>query len=672
MRTPPKWPKQAGTLAKNPHFWAITLMVAICTVFHYPDQLGLSDSSSGDYLWGLQRHSVDRIFYLVPIIYAGYIFGATAGLALTAVSLFAMLPRILFISTTPTDAVFETGAVVLVGILANFWFRARARQMKAMREREQSTASMFTAQEKLRSQIRNTMRYQQKLTTLSKLSSLLAQSLEMDRLQRMAIDLVVEVMGVEVVLLFILEDKTGELVVMDFEGVSPEFARLVDRIKVGEGFNGWVAQTGEPLLVDDVSQDPRLTREVVKRENIQAQLIVPMKARGKIVGTLCVATHQHREFDFEEIELLTAIANEIGIAIDNARLYQEQLTIAEQLRQSETNYRELFDSAHDAIWVHDMEGNIQMVNKAGEVLFNSTAEKLSKMNIKDLLPTESLKNAMEVGYKLFHGQTVTQPYEQHFIQRDGTETTLMLTTNLLSSGDHPKGFQNIARDITEEKRMQENLRFYVQQITRAQEEERLRIAHELHDSTAQSLIALLHQLENLLHDKSELPLGEAREMWAFHEQIKDVLQEVRHITRGLRPSILDDLGLIPALHWLTRQLQTEQRVETSLQIHGAERRFSQEAELILFRIVQEGLRNIGRHAHASKAEVSITFGDGKTTVVITDNGIGFNLPAEVSDLSRIGKLGLTGMQERVRLLDGRLEAKSEEGKGTIITIKAPI
>ena len=220
--------------------------------------------------------------------------------------------------------------------------------------------------------------------------------------------------------------------------------------------------------------------------------------------------------------------------------------------------------------------------------------------------------------------------------------------------------------------MEENLRFYVQQITKAQEEERLRISRELHDSTAQTLIALLHQLENLLYNKAKLPVGEARELWGFHEQIKGVLQEVRHLSRDLRPSLIDDVGLLAALRWALRELKTEHSVDGDLQVRGDEQRLSQEVELILFRIVQEALRNIGKHSRASKAEVLISFEEGKITAVINDNGIGFQLPDKVGDLSRIGKLGLVGMEERVRLLDGSLEIKSEPDKGTTIIVEAPI
>jgi len=109
-----------------------------------------------------------------------------------------------------------------------------------------------------------------------------------------------------------------------------------------------------------------------------------------------------------------------------------------------------------------------------------------------------------------------------------------------------------------------------------------------------------------------------------------------------------------------------------LQVCGAERRFSKEAELNLFRIVQEALRNIGKHSNASKAEVVIKFEDGKTIVSIRDNGVGFESPKEITALSRSGKLGLVGMQERVRLLGGGLEVKSEPGKGTSVIVEAPI
>ena len=666
------WLERVKAVIRNPHFWVILTILVLSTIHHYANQIGLPAVLFPDLLFGLTRHAVDRLLYLVSIIYAGYIFGTTIGLATTFVTLLLMLPRAIFISPSLPDALFETATVILVGVLVNLWFRTRAKQMKAVEEREQATAAMVTAQERLRSQIRSTMKYEKKLTTLSNISNLLTQSLETKSSLRSTMDMVMEAMGVEVALLFSIDEKTKELVLIAYGGVSQEFAQSVGRMRPGEGFNGRVAETGEPLLVEDASADPGLSGEAMRQENLQAQLIVPMRAGGRIVGTLCVAMRQQREFNVEDVKLLTAIGSETGIAIENARLYQEQLGIAEQLRQSEKNYRELFENAHDAIWVHDLEGNILVANKATETLTGFSIDELSSMNVKHFLSPESLKIAGEVHNHLLKGEAITQPYEQHLLRRDGTEATLRLTTNLISNNGQPTAFQNIARDITEEKRMEENLRFYVQQITRAQEEERLRISRELHDSTAQTLIALLHQLENLLYDKAKLPVGEARELWGFHEQIKGVLQEVRHLSRDLRPSLIDDVGLLAALRWALRELKTEHSVDGALQVRGDERRLSQEVELILFRIVQEALRNIGKHSRASKAEVVISFEEGKITATISDDGIGFQLPDKVGDLSRSGKLGLVGMEERIRLLDGRLEIKSEPGKGTTVTVEAPI
>lgn len=199
----------------------------------------------------MTRHAVDRVFYLVPIIYAGYIFGAAIGLATTSVALPLMLPRALFISPSPTDALFEIAIVILVDLLANFWFRMQAKQVEVTEQREQAVEAMVTAQEKLRTQIRNTMKYENELTALSSLSNSLVQSPTMKQSLRFAIDVVMKVMEVEVALIFSLEEETNELVLMAYEGVPWEFAQSVDRVRLGESFNGRVAETGEPLVVGD-------------------------------------------------------------------------------------------------------------------------------------------------------------------------------------------------------------------------------------------------------------------------------------------------------------------------------------------------------------------------------------------------------------------------------------
>jgi signal transduction histidine kinase len=296
-------------------------------------------------------------------------------------------------------------------------------------------------------------------------------------------------------------------------------------------------------------------------------------------------------------------------------------------------------------------------------------EDLTNFNVKVFLDEESLLMARQVKKSLMQGGELTMPYEQTLFKKDGTRALCMITTNQITADGSLVAFQNIARDVTEERRLYENLRYYLEQITRAQEEERKRIARELHDSTLQTLIALLHQLEFELN-KTNLPIKDAKALWGFHEQLREVVQEVRRFSRDLRPSILDDLGLQPALEWLTQELKNKYAIETRLVVSGEQRRLSPEAEMLLFRIVQEALNNIAKHAQAINAEVRIEFARGRVLVEINDDGRGFEVPEERGALLRLGKLGLTGLAERAQLLGGSLKITSSPGKGTRVSVEA--
>lgn len=358
-------------------------------------------------------------------------------------------------------------------------------------------------------------------------------------------------------------------------------------------------------------------------------------------------------------------------AIETLGDITERKRAEEALHESEKSFRALFESAYDAIWVHDLEGNIQTANKAAAELSGYPLEELLKMNVKSFLGDESLNLAREVGRKLTQHQSVDTPYELRLIKKDGSEAICMVSTNLITSEGEPKGFQNIARDVTQEKRMQENLRYYLHEITRAQEEERKRIARELHDDTAQLLSSLSRQLDNFARKKHGLSPNEVLFLKDLQAQLNRGVQGVQRFVQNLRPSLLDDLGLIPALRSLVKDLQEYDGIGTSLEVVGGERRFSPEFESLLFRIVQEALSNIRRHAQASEARVAIDFTGDKVRLTISDNGRGFELSGRVDDLPRSGKLGLAGMQERARLLGGTLEVESTPGKGTTLTVEVP-
>jgi PAS domain S-box-containing protein len=362
---------------------------------------------------------------------------------------------------------------------------------------------------------------------------------------------------------------------------------------------------------------------------------------------------------------------EIIGAIETLEDITERKKAEEALHESENSFRALFEGAYDAIWSHDLEGNIQTANKAAATLSGYPVEELLNMNVKSFLGEESLALAREVGRRLVQNLYVELPYELRLIKKDGSEAICMVSTNLIGGEGEARGFHNIARDVTQEKRMQENLRYYLQEITQAQEEERKRIARELHDDTAQLLGSLSRQLDNFVRQRSGLAPNEVLFLKDLQAQLNRGVQGVHRFVQDLRPSLLDDLGLIPALRSLIKDLQEYDGISSKLDVLGDEKRFAPEFESSLFRIVQEALNNVRRHAQASEAGVVIDFTKDRVKVTISDNGRGFELSGRVDDLPRSGKLGLVGMQERARLLGGTLEVQSTPGKGTTLIVEVP-
>jgi PAS domain S-box-containing protein len=350
-------------------------------------------------------------------------------------------------------------------------------------------------------------------------------------------------------------------------------------------------------------------------------------------------------------------------------------TVQEQQQQlllSEERYRGLFESAGEAIFVCSTTGEITSSNRTCGLLTGRDQNDLRNIPIYGLFSNFDAEIVREIFSEGLGGRTVSSTEELRLVKKDGTEAYVRLAVSPLFGDDQIVGLQAIVLDVTEEVRLRKNMEYYITQVTRAQEDERLRISRELHDETAQMLAGLSRDLASLSADESGLPRDLTEHLQNLRVLADSALEGVRRFSQDLRPSILDDLGLVPALEWLLSNAEKQHQVKTSISISGSRRRLAPEKELIIFRIAQEALSNIRRHSEASTVDMSIDIDDVALTLMINDDGRGFSIPKRASELVQSGKLGMVGMRERARLVGGTLIVQSEPGKGTKITLRVPV
>jgi len=525
-------------------------------------------------------------------------------------------------------------------------------------------AQLDHAREKLRSQIRRTMELEKRLLILSESSAAMTTVRDIAMVLDNAAELVRVAMRVETSAVFAIEQEGRSLHLEASRGLSPALAAVLEGVVAAEeaalaraAREGTVVE--RPLPSDS---HPTGTPGYVA--------LVPLALRGGIWGVLCAASHHLKSFEAGQNDLLVAIGNQISIAVENARLYQSQTHVLRELKLSEERYRGLFENTLDAIWIVGADGRVLDANASLARMVGASREEIIGQDESFLAGPEKAV-AEKARQRLLKGDLPGELYDQRVTSRQGREYVLKVTTTALTDDGKIVAFQHIGKDVTAERRMHDNLRYYLQAITRAQEDERLRIARELHDSTAQTLIAVLHRIETYREDRLHLTMSDSRFLWTLQADIKSALQEVRHFARDLRPAILDDLGLLSAVEWLLEEHEKTHNINARMRVSGEKRRFLPEVETTLFRIVQEALNNVIRHSKATQVRVNFNLDAEEVRVTIQDNGVGFEV-SEPDDLLRSGKLGLAGMSERAQLLGGRVTITSKPGEGTVISAILPI
>ncbi len=365
--------------------------------------------------------------------------------------------------------------------------------------------------------------------------------------------------------------------------------------------------------------------------------------------------------------IVIAVAYFLGRRVDRERsAWQRAEATATALKASNVKYQGLLESSPIAILVIDPVGAVLEANPAASILFGRNKTTLESMRLADLVGTVSAQKLLSAS------QNGEQLDSLAFKLKDGPE--LYLEPMLTEAADGQGNFviQVLLRDVTEEHQRRAGLRAYAAHVIRAQEEERQRIARELHDETIQALVLLCRRLDSVEGDSESLPPSQIDSLREAKIIAEEVAKGLRDFTKALRPPILDDLGIIPSIRRLLTDFAKRTRVEGKLKVVGEDRRLPADAELGVFRIAQEALWNAEHHAGATRVDVTITFAEYRVGLDVVDNGAGFSIPTDSSDFTASGHLGLISMQERAELLGGKLEISSSPGNGTRVTVSVPI
>ena len=482
-------------------------------------------------------------------------------------------------------------------------------------------------------------------------------------------------------------------------GLDEEAIERIGDLPRGRGILGVLISDAQPLRLADIGADPRSVGFPPHHPTMETFLGVPILLRGVAYGNLYLTEKAGGdEFTDEDQELVQLLAAQAAVAIENARLYESATRWGEQLESLAevgnalateielsrllelivTRLRRLIDARLVYVAMPKPDGETVVETIAGEDAESYVGMKLDPTRSKSARVLE--RGRSERVDSLIDDPEVDQQAARSMAARTGLFVPLIIRDRAIGVIVAQDKQQPDPRFTDEDVRIAEAFaeraavaidlservaRDALRRVVAGQELERQRLARELHDETGQALTSILLGLKNLEEAKSDDDVR--RSVLELRELVVSTLHDVRRLAVELRPKALDDFGLVPALERLAETFAEQTNIDVHVEAALGDSRLPGEAETALYRIVQEALTNVVKHANARTVSVVLTRKGEAVVIVIEDDGRGFDSRADHAE-----GLGLLGMRERIALVGGRLSVESAPDRGTTVAVEVPL